>query len=264
MTPKSLWILAVALALASCGGGSPPATSANAPPATEDIAAGNTVPDESTLPAAEPAKPQPSATVTSVSNETGVSPTSARFQLGKHYNRLSPTQPTSSAPDKVEVAEVFWYGCPHCFAFDPYLKSWIAKKPEYVSFVRVPTLWSPVAKIHARAFYTEEALGKTAEMHEALFREIHDKQNLLDTEDKLQAFFGRFGVDAATFKTNFDSFAVHAKMQRADELNRRYKIESVPTIVVNGKYTTDVGMAGGNDELFALIGELAASERAGK
>jgi thiol:disulfide interchange protein DsbA len=258
-------LILAALALAGCGGGGQPASTAvNAPPATADIAAGNTVPDESAPPAAEPSKPESAASVAVVSNETGAAPTSARFQLGKHYNRLSPTQPTSSAPDKVEVAEVFWYGCPHCFAFDPYLKSWIAKKPEYVSFVRVPTLWSPVAKIHARAFYTEEALGKTAEMHEALFREIHDKQNLLDTEDKLQAFFGRFGVDAATFKTNFDSFAVHAKMQRADELNRRYKIESVPTIVVNGKYTTDVGMAGGNDELFALIGELAASEHAGK
>lgn len=261
MTPRSLLILA-ALALASCGGGDQPA--ANAPPAPADIAAGNTVPDESAPPAAEPAKPQPSAAVAVLSDETGASPTSARFQLGKHYNRLSPTQPTSSAPDKVEVAEIFWYGCPHCFALDPYLKSWIAKKPEYVSFVRVPTVWSPVARIHARAYYTEEALGKTAEMHEALFHEIHDAQNPLDTEDKLQAFFAKFGVDAATFNGTFDSFAVHAKLQRADELSRRYRVQSVPTIVVNGKYTTDVGMAGGNDELFALIGELAASEHAGK
>jgi thiol:disulfide interchange protein DsbA len=125
-------------------------------------------------------------------------------------------------------------------------------------------LWSPVANIHARAFYTEEALGKTAEMHEALFREIHDNGDPLDTEDKLQAFFAKFGVDAATFTSSFDSFGVHAKLQRAEELNRRYKIASVPTIVVNGKYTTDVGMAGGYEELFALIGELAASEHAGK
>jgi thiol:disulfide interchange protein DsbA len=257
--------MVAAFALASCGGGGqPPAAATKAPPATEDIAAGNTVPDDSAPPPAEPSKPEPSAEAAALSDETGASPTSARFQLGKHYERLSPTQPTSSAPDKVEVAEVFWYGCPHCFAFDPYLKSWVAKKPEYVSFVRIPVMWSPAAQIHARAFYTEEALGKTAEMHEALFREIHDNRNPLDTEDKLQAFFGKFGVDAAAFKSTFDSFAVHAKLQRADELNRRYKIASVPTIVVNGKYTTDVEMAGGVDELFALIGELAASEHAGK
>lgn len=263
MTPRTLAILFCAVALASCGGGGQEAPTGASPPAAEDIAAGRTAPDE-TEPSTEPAKPQLSAAAAELANETGASLTSARFQLGKHYNRLSPTQPTSSPPDKVEVAEVFWYGCPHCFAFEPYVASWIAKKPEYVSFVRVPTLWSPVAQIHARAFYTEEALGKTAEMHGALFREIHDNGNPLDTEDKLQAFFAKFGVDAATFTSSFDSFGVHAKLQRAEELNRRYKIASVPTIVVNGKYTTDVGMAGGDEELFALIGELAASEHAGK
>jgi len=263
MTPKGILVLA-ALALAGCGGGGQPASTAAAPPATEDIAAGNTVPDESGPPSAEPAAPQSSAAVAVLSNETGPSPTSARFQLGKHYNRLSPTQPTSSAPDKVEVAEVFWYGCPHCYALDPLLKAWVAKKPEYVSFVRVPAVWNAVAKTHARAFYTEETLGKTAEMHEALFREIHDNRNPLDSEDKLEAFFGKFGVDAATFKSTFDSFSVHAKLQRADELNRRYRVQYVPTIVVNGKYVTDVGMADGEDGLFALIGELAASEHAGK
>jgi thiol:disulfide interchange protein DsbA len=260
MHPRKLLVLA-ALALASCGGDSQPESRAEAPPAPADIAAGNTVPDDSVLTADEPAKPQPTA---AVANETGAAPTSARFQLGKHYTRLSPTQPTSSSPDKVEVAEVFSYGCPHCFAFDPYLKSWLGKKPEYVTFVRLPTVWSPVAKIYARAFYIEEALGKSAEIHESLFREIHDNKNMLDTEDTLQAFFAKFGVDAATFKSQFDSFGVHAKLQRADELTRRYKIAGVPTIVVNGKYTTDLDMAGGYDELFALLGELAASEHAGK
>ena len=261
MQPTNLLPVLAALVLAGCGGDGQPASRTAAPPATADIAAGNTEPEDSTAPADEPDKPAP---VTAVSNEAGVSPTSARFQLGKHYTRLSPTQPTSSAPDKVEVAEVFWYGCPHCYAFDPLLKNWVAKKPEYVSFVRIPVTWSPAAQIHARAFYTEEALGKTAEMHEALFREIHDNQDLLDTEDKLQAFFAKFRVDAATFTSTFDSFAVHSKLQRADELNQHYKVGSVPTIIVNGKYTTDAIMAGGYDELFALVGELAASEHAGK
>lgn len=259
MNPRTLLLLA-ALALASCGGREPAPTAAK-PPAPADIAAGNTEPDDSGPPAAEPASP---AAAAPVADEATVSPTSARFQLGKHYNRLSPTQPTSSPPDRVEVAEAFWYGCPHCFALDPFLTSWAAKKPEYVSFVRVPIVWSPAARIHARAFYTEEALGKTAEMHQALFREIHDNRNPLDTDEKLQAFFAKFGVDAAAFQSTFDSFSVHSKIERADELTRRYRVGSVPTIVVNGKYTTNVEMAGGTDELFALIGELAASEHAGK
>jgi len=256
-------VVVTALALASCGGGSPPAATKSAPPAPEDIAAGNTVPEEAEPPSAEPSEtpaPAPAAL-----NEASVAaPTSSRFQLGKHYSRLSPTQPTSSSPDKVEVAEVFWYGCPHCYALDPSLKSWVASKPDYVSFVRVPVVWSDVAKTHARAFYTAEALGKIGAMHDALFREIQEKHDLLDTEDKLLAFFGTFGVDAATFKATYESAGVQTKLQRADELGRRYRVASVPTIVVNGKYVTDAGLAGGNEQLFALIGELAASEHSGK
>ena len=257
------FLLLTALALAGCGGGNPPAATKSAPPATEDIAAGNTVPDEAEPPSAEPsATPTPAP---AASNEASVgAPTSARFQLGKHYSRLSPTQPTSSPPDKVEVAEIFWYGCPHCYALDPALKSWVASKPEYVSFVRVPVVWSAVAKAHARAFYTAEALGKIGAIHDALFREIHDNHDLLDTEDKLRAFFGTFGVDAATFTATYESPGVETKLERADELGRRYRVASVPLIVVNGKYTTDPVMAGGNEQLFALIGELAASEHSGK
>ncbi len=257
------FLILTALAVASCGGSNPPAASKSAPPAPEDIAAGNTVPDEVEPPSAEPSA-TPAPAPASSSEVSVAAQTSARFQIGKHYNRLSPTQPTSSPPDKVEVAEIFWYGCPHCYALDPSLKNWVASKPEYVSFVRVPVAWSDVAKTHARAFYTAEALGKIGAMHDALFREIQDNHDSLDTEDKLRAFFGTFGVDAATFQAAYESAEVQAKLQRADELGRRYRIASVPTIVVNGKYTTDVGMAGGNEQLFALIGELAASEHSGK
>jgi thiol:disulfide interchange protein DsbA len=256
MSPRHLWILAV-LAIAGCGGnGSEPA-------ATQTSAATTAADDDAADTTADAAAAAPAAST--VSNDTGgPSPTSAKFQLGTHYNRLSPTQPTSSSPDKVEVAEIFWYGCPHCFAFDPYLKKWIASKPDYVSFVRIPAVWNPLLRLHARAFYTAEELGKGAEMHDPLFNEIHMNGNPLDTEDKLRDFFGKFGVDATAFKNAFDSFAVHTKLERADELNRRYQIKSVPTIVVNGKYTTDAGMAGGYDELFALVNELAAAEHAGK
>jgi thiol:disulfide interchange protein DsbA len=256
-------LVVAALALASCGGGNPPAAR-TPPPATEDIAAGNTVPEEAEPPSAEPSSAA-TAPAPTASNEANVAaPTSARFQLGKHYNRLSPTQPTSSSPDKVEVAEIFWYGCPHCYALDPSVKSWVASKPDYVSFVRVPVVWSDVAKTHARAFYTADALGKIGTLHDALFREIQEKHDLLDTEDKLLAFFGTFGVDAAAFKSTYESAGVQAKVQRADELGRRYRVASVPTIVVNGKYITDAGLAGGTEQLFALIGELAASEHSGK
>lgn len=244
MSAKNLWLLA-ALVLGACGGTADPAAETEAgldPSATAEAIV------EPELVASDPAG----------------SPATGRFELGTHYLRLSPTQPTSSNPDQVEVAEVFWYGCPHCFNFDPYLERWQATKPGYVNFVRVPAVWNPLLQLHARAFYTAEALGKGAEMHSELFREIHERGNMLETAAKLQVFFGRFGVDAATFTTTFESFAVQEKLQRADELNRRYRIQSVPTIIVNGKYTTDGGQAGSYDDLVALIDDLVATERAGR
>jgi thiol:disulfide interchange protein DsbA len=222
-------------------------------------------------PPADPALETPSAAADQggiepelVATGPGEAPTTGRFEMGVHYLRLSPTQPTSSNPDQVEVCEVFWYGCPHCNELDPLLERWRAQAPEYVHFVRVPAVWNPTLQIHARAFYTAEALGKGAEMHSEFFREIHERRNSLDTEEKLQEFFARFNVDATAFKAAFNSFEVQAKLQRADELNRRYRIASVPTIVVNGKYTTDGPMVGSYEDLLVLVGELAAAEREGR
>lgn len=189
--------------------------------------------------------------------------TSTRFQLGTHYTRLSPVQPTSSSADRVEVAEVFWYGCPHCYDFEPYIARWEASKPAWVSFVRIPAVWNPAVRLHARAFYTAEALGKLEEMHTAFFDEFHRAGNPLSSEAALAAFFGRFGVDEATFRDTFDSMGVQTRLQRAEELALRYRITGVPTIVVNGKYVSGASSAGSYEALIELIDELAAAERPG-
>jgi thiol:disulfide interchange protein DsbA len=231
-----------AFALAACGGPADPVVETGLDPEAagpESIAEPELV---ATAPAGEPT-------------------TGGRFEMGVHYLRLSPTQPTSSNPDQVEVCEVFWYGCPHCFNFDPLLEQWRGRQPDYVNFVRVPAVWNPLLQLHARAFYTAEALGKGAEMHTEFFREIHERGNMLETEAKLQEFFGRFAVDAAMFNSTFDSFAVQTKLQRADELSRRYRIQSVPTIIVNGKYTSDGGQAGSYEDLLSLVDELVVAER---
>lgn len=213
---------------------------------------------------ATPANEMPERIALAQSDGSAAAPgVSEQFELGRHYRRLSPTQPTSSGADQVEVAEVFWYGCPHCYTFDPYIESWLAEKADFISFIRIPALWNPMLQLHARAFYTAEVLGKTQEMHTAFFREIHVNRNYLDNEQKLQTFFGRFGVDADTFTNTFNSFAVHTKVQRADELAKRYRIASVPMIVINGKYTADATSAGSYETLMDLIDELAASEASG-
>ena len=188
-------------------------------------------------------------------------PPSARFRLGVHYQRLSPTQPTSSGPEQVEVAELFWDGGPHCYDFEPYLERWLETKPGSIAFVRIPAMWNDLLRLHARAFYTAEALGKLDEMHSAFFAEIHERGNRLDSRGALERFFGRFGVEAEAFAQAFDSYTVHTKVQRAEELARRYRITSVPSIVINGKYTSNATLAGSYDALIELIDELAASER---
>jgi len=186
------------------------------------------------------------------------------FELGQHYERLTPTQPTSSSPEQVEVAEVFWYGCPHCYAFDPYLERWMETKPDFVNVVRIPGVWNPAVRLHAQIYYTAEALGKIEEMHAAIFREIHENGNALDTEARIADFFSRFDVSDQDFKTAFESFAVHSRLERADELARRYRIASVPTVVINGKYTTNAVKTGSYESLMQVIDTLVEAERAGK
>ena len=187
-----------------------------------------------------------------------------QFEAGKHYVVLTPAQPTSTPAGKVEVAEIFMFGCPGCFAFEPYIQAWLESKPDYINFVRVPAQWSghPESPIHARAYYTAEALGKLGEFEEDFFNEVHKNRNLLDTEAKLAAFFAAHGVDEAAFKSTFNSFAVNAKLKRADELVERYRVQSTPSVIINGKYQTVGRMAGTVEAWFAIIDDLAAREHA--
>jgi protein dithiol oxidoreductase (disulfide-forming) len=190
-------------------------------------------------------------------------PTSARFKEGAHYRKIVPAQPTNVAPGKVEVAEVFWYGCAHCFSLDPALESWRGKAPSYIEFVRIPAMWNDTTRMHARVFYTAELLGKLDELHSLIFREIHVNGNTLNTVDKITAFFDQHGVGEDEFQKAFSSFAVESKLQRADFLNRRYRVQSVPLMIVNGKYSTALSDAGNEANLFALLNELAAHEHGG-
>jgi protein dithiol oxidoreductase (disulfide-forming) len=213
-----------------------------------------------------PAEPQASTTQPSLKlgGPAGTAPTSSKYKEGTNYQKIVPAQPTSVAAGKVEVAEVFWYGCSHCFALDPAIESWRAKgKPAYVEFVRVPAMYSDSARMHARVFYTAELLGKLDELHTLIFREIHVNGNQLTSLDKISAFFQQHGVSKDEFTKAFSSFAVESKLQRADLMNRRYRINSVPTMIVNGKYSTDVSTAGGESQLFGLVEELAAHEHGG-
>jgi thiol:disulfide interchange protein DsbA len=165
------------------------------------------------------------------------------------------------------VLEVFWYGCSHCYALDPFLESWSKTKPSYVKFVRVPVTWGPVHRAHARLYYTLEALGKLEALHLAVFDEIHKRGNFLVANDDAQtlrmqtAFAKANGISEADFTRAYNSFGVNANLQRAEEASRRYRVEGVPVMFINGKYQTDVAMGGGHQGLIELINDLAANEK---
>jgi protein dithiol oxidoreductase (disulfide-forming) len=190
-----------------------------------------------------------------------------QWKAGVNYDVIAPAQPTSAPPGKVEVMEVFWLGCPHCYALEPYLQKWITQKPSYIEFVRVPVMWGPAHRLHAQLFYTLEALHRD-DLVEKAFDTIHSESNpnpLLgmneqDSFDKQLAWAEENGIDGNTFRTTFNSFGVHANLEHAQEITDRYRVEGVPIVIVAGKFATDVGKAGGHPQLFQLVDDLAAFE----
>ena len=189
-----------------------------------------------------------------------------KFKEGTHFVRMVPTQPTVGGADKIEVAEIFWYGCNHCYDFETYVGRWLEKKPTNVRFVRIPAVWNPLVKLHAQLYYTEEVLvknGKIAnpeQFRAAVFAEYHRRGNRMASESSIQAVFERHGVSAEEFSSTWSSFEVSQKLRVAQDLTKRYSIASVPTIVVNGKYRTGAAEAGGYPPLMELIDELIARE----
>ncbi len=190
-----------------------------------------------------------------------------KWKAGTNYLPVTPAQPTTAEPGQVEVLEVFWYGCGHCYALDPYLESWKKNKPANVKFVRVPVTWGAAHRAHARLFYTLEALGKGEALHTAVFDEIHKRGNFLIANDdaqslKLQVAFAKAnGISEADYTRAYNSFGVNSNLQHADDITRRYRVEGVPVLFINGKYQTDVALAGGHSQLIELINDLTAAEK---
>lgn len=188
------------------------------------------------------------------------------FVEGVNYQLIIPPQPTAN-PDKVEVTEVFWYRCPHCFRFQPFIERWLKTMPDYVDYVRLPAILRPDWSYYAAAFYTAEALGVLDKTHEPLFDAIHKQRRAkeLDEEDNLMKFFAGFGVSNEDFRNTFHSFAVTSKVRRADLMTERYHIHGTPSIVVNGKYLIDPGMAQ-NDyaTMLKIVNFLIAKEHKDK
>lgn len=176
------------------------------------------------------------------------------------YQKVEPPQPITTG-NKIEVVEMFWYGCPHCNHLEPYVNRWLKKKAKDVELVRIPAVFRPNWALHARAFYTAQILGVLDKTHDAMFDAIHKLRKPMNTEGEIMDLFAQHGVKNDEFKRVFHSFAVEAKVRRARDMSQRYGIDGVPTLIVDGKYRTDAELAGSAANIFKVVDYLVDQER---
>jgi len=182
------------------------------------------------------------------------------FNPGQHYEAVTPAVATATADGRVEVVELFWYGCPHCFKFEPSIEKWLQTKVDYIDFVRIPAVFASNWEIHARAYYAAEQLGVLEATHAALFDALHNQQRKLFSEDELVGFYAEHGVAEDDFRAAYNSFDVDTKTRNAVALTRKYGISGVPSIIVNGKFRSGASKTGTFERLLKLVDTLAAKE----
>jgi len=175
------------------------------------------------------------------------------------YETLSPAQPTQNQ-DKIEIIEFFWYGCPHCYSFEPTLDKWLKTKPANVEFIRQPAVFSKLWGKHAKAYFIAEALDVVDQVHSDLFDAIQNKKQKLTSEDQLAEFFVAHGVDETRFRDTFNSFLIDAKLRQAKAMAPRYGITGVPAIIINGKYKTNGPLAKSQDNMIEVMNRLIEQE----
>lgn len=176
--------------------------------------------------------------------------------------KLATPQPTE-AKGKVEVIEFFWYGCPHCNKVEPAVEAWEKNLPKDVVFRREHVMWDGRSDMegHAKLFVTLRMMGLLPKYQQAVFDAVHGSKVELRDEKTLFDWIAKKGINRAQFESAYKSFGIGAQLSRAKQLTRNYRIDGVPTFVVNGKWVTSPHQAGSEQKMFALINGLIAEER---
>jgi thiol:disulfide interchange protein DsbA len=186
----------------------------------------------------------------------------ATFTAGKHYDVINNQVARTASRDKIEVAEFFWYGCGHCYSFEPLLQEWKKNLPEDVEFRAIPAIWREVMELHARAFYTAEALGVADTMHMAIFQAMNVDQKRLQSVGEISSLFEANGVSPADFEKTFNSFGVSSQVRQAVAAAKSAGITGTPSMMVNGRYHLSTTKAGGQVEMLKVADFLIEQERA--
>ena len=185
----------------------------------------------------------------------------ATFVEGTHFEAIDPVVKTSQ-PDKIVVTEVFWYGCPHCFRFEPYVERWSASLPDGVVFEQVPSVLNPRWTEHARAYYALKMMGAQEKVHREFFDAIHLKRQRLTSLDTIAEFVAEQGLDEKQFRDNYFSFPVDTQVRKNMQIEKKYGHNGVPAVVVNGKYLVSASLAGSNERMIEIMDFLVARELA--
>lgn len=213
-------------------------------------------------PVATTAAEVPAATGPGAASTMPANAPATPYVEGRHYRRV-PTPVRTSDPHSIEVTEVFWYGCSHCFSFEPLVEKWSHTLPTDVVLVRSPAIWHPAMELHARAFYTAKALGVLDKLHQPLYEALNLRKAKLASEQEIAELFVSNGVALDNFTKTFNSFGVTSAIKQADARQRGYQIEGTPEMVVNGKYRVTAAMAGGQEGMLKVVDFLIAQERKG-
>jgi thiol:disulfide interchange protein DsbA len=189
-----------------------------------------------------------------------VATVNAQDSIKGKYELVQPPQATET-PGKIEVVDIFWYGCPHCYRFLPSIESYQKDKADYVEIRRLPAIFSKGWEMHARAYYTAKVLGVIDELHVPIFEAINKDGQKLNDKDSLRSFFVKHGVSAEDFDKTFESFAVSTLMRKSLIMQSRYGVRGTPSVIINGKYRTSGSLAGNYKEMIRVIKELAKREQ---
>jgi thiol:disulfide interchange protein DsbA len=183
---------------------------------------------------------------------------------GKEYKTLAAPQPVDVPAGKIEVLEFFWYGCPHCREFDPALEKWIKKQGPDVVFKRVPVAFRDDFLPHSKLYHALDSLGLAQQLTPAVFNEIHVNKDYLLTPEDQAKFLATQGVDKQKFLAAYNSFSTQSAVNRDKQLLNAYKIDGVPTVIVQGKYSTGPADTSSFDGTTQVLDYLVSQIRAKK
>ena len=181
----------------------------------------------------------------------------------KKYVELSNPVPVLD-PGKIEVVELFWYGCPHCYYFSQTINPWAKNLPKDVNFKRIPALFGDPWDAHGQLFITLETMGVEDKIHNSVFNAIQKEGRDLTKPEDMADFVANQGVNRTDFLKNLNSLAIRSKMDQYKELAHKYGIQSVPAMIVNGKYRFDLITTGGPEQAINIADQLISKERTGK